>query len=137
VVSAILGSLSHHTAQAPDHLLALIQQVKGHYREPSEDGKQRCRPRAYSSLSFLLLAVVAVTLRTFKERELDRLLSQDGRLRDAFGFARVPHRRTIERRLQALLPEAEAQIARTGERIQEEVTSACGQPPSSAIDGRM
>lgn len=129
--------MNHHTAQAPDHLLALIQQVRGHYKETDADGKRRGRPQAYSSLSFLLLAVVAVTLRTFKERELHRLLSHDGRLRDALGFQRVPHRRTVERRLQALIPEAEAQIASTGERIREEVKPACGQPQMSAIDGRM
>lgn len=129
--------MNHHTAQAPDHLLALVQQVKGHYRETSEDGKRRGRPRAYSSLSFLLLALVAVTLRTFKERELHRLLAHDARLRDELGFGRVPHRRTIERRLQALIPEAEVQIAHTGERIKEEVKPVGGQPQMSAIDGRM
>jgi hypothetical protein len=131
--------MNHHTSQAPDHLLALIQQVKGHYRETSTDGKQRGkgRPPAYSSLCFLLLAVVAVTLRTFKERELHRLLAYDERLRDQLGFARVPHRSTIERRLEALVPEAEAQIARTGERIIEEVEPTSEQPQMSAIDGRM
>jgi hypothetical protein len=88
-------------------------------------------------LSFLLLAVVAVALRTFKERELSRLLSKDDGLRESLGFARIPHRRTIERRMQSLVPEAEAQIAHLGELLKEEVEPAREQPQVSAIDGRM
>jgi hypothetical protein len=85
----------------------------------------------------LLLAVVAVALRTFKERELFRLLYKDELLRAMLGFARVPHRRTIERRMQSLIPEAEAQIAHLGEQIKEEVQPTNEQPLMSAIDGRM
>jgi hypothetical protein len=81
--------------------------------------------------------VAAVALRTFRERELHRLLSQDAALRDALGFARVPHRRTLERRMQALIPEAEAQVAALGRQITEEVAPASEQPRTSAIDGRM
>jgi hypothetical protein len=98
---------------------------------------KRGRPRTYSGLSFLLLAVVAVTLRTFKERELFRLLSKDAGLRETLGFARVPHRRTIERRMQSLIPEAELQIAHLGEQIKAEVRPLDEQPQASAIDGRM
>jgi hypothetical protein len=65
------------------------------------------------------------------------LLSQDAALRDALGFARVPHRRTVERRMQSLIPEAEAQVAALGRRIAEEVAPAAEQPQTSAIDGRM
>jgi hypothetical protein len=77
--------------------------------------------------------VAGVALRTFRERELHRLLSQDAALRDALDFARVPHRRTIERRMQALLPEAEAQVAALGRQIAEEVAPADEQPQTSAI----
>jgi len=129
--------MNHHNSQAPDHLLALIQQVKGHYIETRDQGKRRGRPRNYAGLSFLLLAVVAVTLRTFRERELHRLLVHDERLREALGFEQTPHRRTIERRLQSLVAEAEAQIAATGKRIVEEVEPTLEQPPLGAIDGRM
>jgi hypothetical protein len=98
---------------------------------------KRGRPRTYSGLSFLLLAVAAVALRTFKERELFRLLTKDELLRARLGFARVPHRRTIERRMQSLIPEAEAQIAHLGEQIKQEVQPTNEQPLMSAIDGRM
>jgi hypothetical protein len=128
--------MSQHTPQPPDALLKLLQQVKDCYcRQPA--ARQRGRPRTYSALSFLLLAVAAVALRTFKERELHRLLSRDAALRDAMDFARIPHRRTIERRMQALVPEAEAQVAALGQKIAREVTPAAGQPQASAIDGRM
>ena len=95
------------------------------------------RPRTYSGLSFLLLAVVAVTLRTFKGWELRRLLEKDTRLRQELGFARVPHRRTIERRLSSLQPEAEAQVAALGQQVIEQVEPQDGLPVAASIDGRM
>lgn len=128
--------MNQHTPQPPDALLKLLQQVKDCY-SVQPPTRKRGRPRTYSALSFLLLAVAAVALRTFKERELHRLLSRDAALRAAMDFARVPHRRTIERRMQALIPEAEAQVAALGQKIAREVTPAAEQPHASAIDGRM
>lgn len=128
--------MSQHTPQPPDALLKLLQQVRDCYREQPV-ARRRGRPRTYSALSFLLLAVAAVALRTFKERELHRLLSRDAALRDAMDFASVPHRRTIERRMQALIPEAEAQVSALGEQITQEVQPAAEQPRAGAIDGRM
>src|SRR5436305_4227044 len=128
--------MSQHTPQPPDALLKLLQQVKDCYCEQSPPCR-RGRPRTYSGLSFLLLAVAAVALRTFKERELRRLLVADESLRAALGFAAIPHRRTIERRMQALIPEAEAQVAALGRQIAREVVPAAEEPQASAIDGRM
>src|SRR5215213_3626798 len=105
--------MNQHTTQPPDALSKLIEQVRESYCMQPQILK-RGRPRTYSGLSFLLLAVVAVALRTFKERELCRLLSKDDGLRESLGFARVPHRRTIERRMQSLIPEAELQITHLG-----------------------
>ncbi len=119
----------------PDHLLLLVQQVKAHYIETDVSGKAG-RPRTYSGLSFLLLAVVAVTLRTFKGLELHRLLEKDARLQSALGFAAVPHRRTIERRLHSLQAEAEAQVAALGQQIVTEIEPAAEVQVASAIDGR-
>ena len=127
--------MRQHT-QHPDGLLALIQQAQEHYEEPPPQRK-RGRPRAYTGLSFLLLAVTAVALRTFRGAELHRLLCRDEGLRRALGFAAVPHRTTIERRLRSLLPEAEAQVAAMGRRLLEEVRPTATQPQASAIDGRM
>jgi len=85
----------------------------------------------------LLLAGAAVALRTFKERELHRLLTKAELLRHALGFDRVPHRRTIERRMRALIPEAETQVAALGRKIAQAVRGANAPPQTSAIDGRM
>lgn len=126
--------MNQHTTQHPDALLNLLEHVrKGYCQQPLQP--KRGRPRKYPELSFLLLAVTAVVLRTFKDRELHRLLTADTALRLALGFEGVPHRRTIERRLQALVPAAEAQIARTGQRIIQEWRPR--QPHTAAIDGRM
>jgi hypothetical protein len=128
--------MNQHNPQPPDALLKLIEQVRESYCVQPVMPK-RGRPRTYSGLSFLLLAVAAVALRTFKERELFRLLAKDELLRQALGFDRVPHRRTIERRMQSLIAEAEAQIAHLGEQIKQEVRPTNEQPLMSAIDGRM
>jgi hypothetical protein len=127
--------MCQHT-QFPDGLLRLIQQAREHYRELPPQGK-RGKPRAYSDLSFLLLAVVAVTLRTFKTSALSRWLVRDATLRQAIGLMNVPHRTTIDRRLKQLLPEAEAQVAALGQQLREEVQPDTAQPQASAIDRRM
>jgi hypothetical protein len=121
---------------APDALLKIVEQVKEYYVEPPCQ-RQRGRPRTFSGRAFLLLAVVAVVLRTFKSQELCSLLGKDAGLRQRLGFSRVPHRRTIERRLDATLPEAEAQVQALGQQILVEVEPAPDAPHASAIDGRM
>ena len=121
---------------SPDALLRIIEQVSEYYAElPATH--QRGRPRTFSGRTFLLLAVVAVVLRTFKPQELHTLLAKDAGMREALGFCRVPHRRTIERRLAASLPEAEAQVQTLGQQIVAEVEPEPDQPQGSAIDGRM
>ena len=65
------------------------------------------------------------------------LVDQGWSLRERLGFCRVPHRRTVERRLDATLPEAEAQVAALGQQILAEVGPGPDEPHASAIDGRM
>jgi hypothetical protein len=121
---------------SPDALLRIVEQVKEYYVEPPPT-RQRGRPRTFSGRAFLLLAVVAVVLRTFKPQELRALLVKDDGLCQRLGFSRVPHRRTIERRLDATLPEAEAQVQALGQQILGEVEPGPDVPQASAIDGRM
>jgi hypothetical protein len=121
---------------SPDALLRIIEQVKEYYEDPPPR-RQRGRPRTFSGRAFLLLAMVAVVLRTFKPQELHRLLAKDAGLREALGFCRIPHRRTIERRLSATLPEAEVQVQTLGQQVLAEVEPEPDQPQASAIDGRM
>jgi hypothetical protein len=124
------------TPISPDALLKIVEQVKEYYVEPPPQ-RQRGRPRTFSGRAFLLLAVVGGVLRTFKPQELATLLTKDAGLRQALGFERVPHRRTLERRLDATLPEAEAQVQALGQQILAEVEPGLDEPQASAIDGRM
>jgi len=123
------------TPSSPDALLKIVEQVKEYYVDLPPQ-RRRGRPRTFSGQAFLLLAVVGVVLRTFKPPELVTLWSKDARLRQALGFGRVPHRRTIERRLDATLPEAEAQVQALGHQILAEVAPGPEEPYASAIDGR-
>jgi len=121
---------------SPDALLRIVEQVKEYYVEPPPKRPRGC-PRTFSGLAFLCLAMVAVVLRTFRPQELHTLLTKDAPLRQALGFVRVPHRRTIERRLNTTLPEAEAQVQALGQQILLEVKPGPDEPQASAIDGRM
>jgi len=117
--------------------LSLVECVKKNYQPPPPAPPKRGKQRDFSALSFLLLAVVAVTLRTFRDSELRTLLEKDERLRRAMGLARVPHRTSIGRRMTGLVAEAEAQIAALGQIILDEVQPEADQSKVSAIDGRM
>ena len=129
--------MCQHTATDSDALLSLIQRVKEHYQAPPPAPPKRGKQRDFSARSFLLLAVVAITTRTFRDSELCKLLAQDERLRRTLGFARLPHRTTIGRRVAALVPEAEQQIAALGQQLVAEVQPAADQSEVSALDGRM
>jgi hypothetical protein len=94
---------------SPDALLKRGKQVKEYDAEPPPQC-QRGRPRTFSGRAFLVLAVVAVVLRPFKPQELHPLLAKEESLRQRLGFSRVPPRRPSARRLDATLPEAEAQV---------------------------
>jgi len=129
--------MCQHTSTDSDALVRLLQQVRENYQEPPPAPPKRGKQRDFSALSFLLLAVVAITTRTFRDSELHKLLEKDGRLRRAVGFSRVPHRTSIGRRLAGLVPEAEAQIAALGSQVVTEVKPGAAQPEVSALDGRM
>jgi hypothetical protein len=119
--------------QLPDHLLLLLQQATDNYQSLAVKRKVG-RPPTYAALSFLLLAMTAVVLRTFDEIELHRLLLNDKDLLAACGFPQPPHRKTIGRRLTTLVPEAETQVQLLGKQIRLALPGAVS---VSAIDGRM
>jgi hypothetical protein len=129
--------MCQHTSTDSDALVRLLQQVRENYQEPPPAPPKRGKQRDFSALSFLLLAVVAITTRTFRDSEWHKLLEKDGRLRRALGFARVPHRTSIGRPLAGLVPEAEAQSAALGSQVVTEVKPGAAQPEVSALDGRM
>ncbi len=129
--------MCQHTSTDSDALVRLLQEVKENYQEPPPSVPKRGKQRDFRALSFLLLAVVAITTRTFRDSELCKLLAKDARLCRTLGFGRVPHRTTIGRRLAGLVPEAEAQIAALGQQILSAVKPQARQSEVSAIDGRM
>jgi len=127
---------NENTPQRPDGLLELVQKVKENYIKPTPVRK-RGKPRKYSALSILLIAVVAVVMKTFKSAELHRLISKDEKLRKEVELEELPDRTTIGRRLETVLMEAEQQVNASGQKIVEEVKPAGEQPQASAVDGRM
>lgn len=121
--------------QLPDnHLLFLIQQAKQNYQFQDQKRK-RGKPPTYSPRSFWLLNLVAILLRAFSASELHHLLVKDESLRTALEFQKVPHRKTIARRISTLTTLGEQQIAAFGLRIL--ATFAVSNQSISAIDGRM
>jgi hypothetical protein len=117
----------------PDALAKILAEAKNH--QPPQLVCKRGAPYHFSELSFLMLAMTAVILRTFKDSELHRLLRQDSGLRETLGFVRVPDRTTIGRRLVTLVPVAESRIAELGRTLLAE--TAGDEPNVSAVDGRM
>jgi hypothetical protein len=124
------------TPSSPDALLKIVEQVKEDYVEPPPK-RQRGRPRTCADRAFLLRAVVGVGLRTCKPQERAPRLTKDARLRQGLGFERVPPRRTLARRLDATLPEAEAQLQALGQQILAEVELGPDAPQAAAIAGRL
>jgi len=58
----------------PAALLCLAERIKENYQEPPPPPPKRGKKRDFTALSFLLLAAVAVTLRTSGNTELRKLL---------------------------------------------------------------
>lgn len=123
-------------SDSSDALFSLIEMVKLGYKH-TEQPKKRGRKPDFSTLSFLLLAVVAVVTKTYSDSELHRLLHKDKQLLSVLEFPRVPHRTWILRRLKSLLPQVEEQVSRFGKTILQkvEIPDDCSQ--TSATDGRM
>jgi hypothetical protein len=117
--------------------LSLIESLKKNYQQPPPQPPKRGKKRDFSALSFLLLAAAALTLRTFGNTQLHKLLHKDALLRDALGFSRVPCRTQIGRRLAGLIPEAQEQIALLGQQLVEQLQLPDEQSQLAAIDGRM
>jgi hypothetical protein len=131
-----MGMKKKEIPQRPNGLLELIQEVKANYiAEPEK--RKRGKPRRYRAVTILLMAVVAVVMKTFKTSELHRLVKEDEKLGKEIELAALPDRTTIGRRLKTLLPEAEAQVNGLGQQIVTEVKREEGQSEMSAIDGRM
>jgi hypothetical protein len=125
---------TNRTPIAPDALLRIVERVKEYYVE-SPPQRPRGRPRTFSGRAFLLLAGGGVGLRTCTPQELAPLLSKDARRGQALGVSRVPQRRTLERRLAATLPAAQAQVPALGQGLLGEGEPGPEEPQASALQG--
>jgi hypothetical protein len=123
-------------SDSSDALISLIEVVKQSY-EPVPRPIKRGKKPDFSDLSFLLLTVVAVVIKTFSDSALHRLLKQDAGLLLALEFPRVPHRTTIGRRIKTLIEPAEEQISLFGKQILSEIKLSDQFSCVSATDGRM
>jgi len=111
------------------HLLCLIDQV---WVEPDEPVRGRGAPKVYSEKVMFKLYVVSLLKKLWKRRALWRYLAANPTVAVTCGLRRLPDRRTLDRRLEEIAPQAEAQIRVLGlTMILEGVT----EPSTAASDG--
>jgi hypothetical protein len=118
-------SLDHPLIQ----LLALIDLV---WVESDKPVRGRGAPKLYREKVMFKLYVVSVVKKLWKRRGLWRYLAANPTVAAACGLPQVPNRRTLDRRLEEVAPQAEAQIRALGlTLVLEEVTD----PNTAASDG--
>ena len=100
---------------SPDHpliqLLALIDRV---WAEPEAGRPGRGAPKTYSEKAMVKGYVVSLLKTLWERRSLWRFLNANPTVAAACGLARIPDRRTLDRRLTEIAPHAEAQIRALG-----------------------
>jgi len=100
------------TAEHPlIQLLALIDMV---WIEADSSRTQRGGPKLYSDKTMFKVYVVSLLKQLWAHRSLWRYLSSMPLVAAACGLVRVPDRRTLDRRLAEIAPQAEAQIQALG-----------------------
>lgn len=92
-------------------LLALIDMV---WIEAETSARQRGGPKFYSEKTMFKVYVVSLLKQLWAHRSLWRYLSSMPLVASACGLVRVPDRRTLDRRLAEIAPQAEAQIQALG-----------------------
>lgn len=100
---------------SPDHpliqLLALIDLV---WAEPEVGRPSRGAPKTYSEKVMFKVYVVSLLKTLWERRSLWRSLKANPTVAGACGLVRIPDRRTLDRRLAEIAPNAEAQIRALG-----------------------
>ena len=92
-------------------LLALIDMV---WVETEPPGLKRGAPKLYSEQVMFKVYVVSVLKKLWARRSLWRYLAGTPLVAASCGWGRIPDRRTLDRRLREIGPEAEAQIQALG-----------------------
>lgn len=107
-------------------LLALIDLV---WKEAESAERQRGAPKLYSEKTMFKVFVVSLCKKLFARRGVGRYLQANAPIAHACGLAQIPHRRTLDRRLAEIVPQAEVQIRTLGlmlslEGVTDSVTAA-------------
>jgi hypothetical protein len=93
------------------HLLALIDLV---WVEPERHKRGRGAPKVYSERVMFKVYVVSLVKKLWERRGLWRFLQANPTIASACGLAQLPDRRTLDRRLAEIAPQAEDQIQAVG-----------------------
>jgi len=92
-------------------LLALIDEV---WIEADEDQKKRGTPKVYSEKTMFKVYVVSLLKQLWARRSVWRYLTSTPQVAAACGLVHIPDRRTLDRRLAEIGPQAERQIQALG-----------------------
>jgi hypothetical protein len=92
-------------------LLALIDMV---WNEADSSQVRRGGPKLYSEKTMFKVYVVSLLKKLWQRRSLWRYLTGNPQVASACGLCRIPDRRTLDRRLSEIAPQAEAQIQALG-----------------------
>jgi hypothetical protein len=118
---------------ASDHpliqLLALIDLV---WAEAEAQPRGRGAPKLYSEKVMFKLYVVSLLKKLWKRRALWRYLAANPTVAAACGLPQMPDRRTLDRRLEEIAPQAEAQIRALGLTL---ILEGVTDPHTAASDG--
>jgi len=101
-------------------LLGLIEMV---WVNAEQHELKRGAPKLYSEQTMFKVYVVSVLKQLWKRRSLWRYLSGTPLVAAACGLGRIPDRRTLDRRLAEIAPQAEAQIQSLGLALSLEVVT--------------
>jgi len=100
---------------APDHpLIQLLQLIEMVWVDPEITHCGRGAPKIYSEKVMFKLYLVSLCKKLFARRSLWRYLSANALIARACGLSQIPDRRTLDRRLVEIGPQAEVQIRNLG-----------------------
>jgi hypothetical protein len=118
---------------SPDHpliqVLALIDLV---WVEAEGQGRGRGAPKLYGEKVVFKVYMVSLLKKLWKRRALWRYLAANPTVAVACGLPQVPDRRTLDRRLEEIAPQAEGQIRALGLAL---ILEGVTDPSTAASDG--
>jgi hypothetical protein len=100
---------------SPEHpLIQLLQLIDLVWIEPEMRQGKPGAPKIYSEKVMFKVYLVSLCKKLFARRGLWRYLSANGSIASACGLHKIPDRRTLDRRLDDIAPQAEVQIRTLG-----------------------